>query len=79
MQMGLVVFASKLEAVWIWAEMQVCQPITKYRTTERAVYFLNVPLVHGAAWRLNRIGRRRISRATRNGWLHKSGPTYGEP
>jgi len=47
MQMGLVVFASKLEAVWIWAKMQVCQPITKYRTTERAVYFLNVPLVHG--------------------------------
>lgn len=79
MQMGLVVFTSKSEAAWIWAEAQVCQPITEHRTLERAVYILNVPLVHGAAWRLSRVGQRRIGRATRNGWLHESGPTYGKP
>jgi hypothetical protein len=63
----------------VGGERRSVKPITEHRTS-KGLYTLS--MFHwfmGAAGRLSRVGRRRIGGTTRNGWLHKSGPTYGKP
>jgi hypothetical protein len=72
-------FTGKLEAVWIWAVTQVYQPITEHRTSEGLYTLSMFAWFIEATWELSEVGRRQIGRATRYGWLHKSGPIYGKP